>query len=76
MQIRKGYELMFYKPITENRLKTLVELYEKSLMVFKKDEMATCDMIGEMNKYNHAETAALVVVTNAMFNLDEWVNKN
>lgn len=76
IQISKGYELMFYKPITGSRLKALIELYDRSLQTFKKDKMSTCEMIGEMNKHNDPETAALVVVTNAMLNLDEWVNKN
>ena len=75
-QISNGYEMMFYKPITVSRLKALIELYDRSLQTFKKDKMATCEMIGEMNKHNDPETAALVVVTNAMLNLDEWVNKN
>jgi hypothetical protein len=67
---------MFYKHITENRLKTLLELYDRSLSSFKKDKMNTCEMIGEMNKHNNPESAALVVVANAMLNLDEWLNKN
>jgi hypothetical protein len=75
-QIKKGYELMFYKPITENRLAALSDLYKKSLDKFKKDTNAACEMIGVMDKHNNPETAALVVVTNAMMNLDEWVNKN
>lgn len=75
-QISKGYEWMFYKPITANRLKALVELYDRSLSSFKKNEMNTCEMIGEMNKHNNPESAALVVVANAMLNLDEWLNKN
>jgi hypothetical protein len=29
-----------------------------------------------MDQHNSPETAALVVVANAMLNLDEWVNKN
>jgi hypothetical protein len=75
-QIEKGYELMFYKPITEKRKQVLTELYAQSLTKFKTDKEATCEMIGEMSKYNNPETAALVVVANAMMNLDEWVNKN
>jgi Protein of unknown function (DUF1553)/Protein of unknown function (DUF1549)/Planctomycete cytochrome C len=75
VQIKKGYELMFYKPITENRLSVLYDLYKKSLDKFKKDTNAAYEMIGERDKNNNPETAALVVVTNAMMNLDEWVNK-
>jgi hypothetical protein len=33
-------------------------------------------MIGVSDDHNNPETAALVVVANAMLNLDEWVNKN
>ena len=32
-------------------------------------------MMGALFENNNAETAALVVVANAMMNLDEWVNK-
>ena len=33
-------------------------------------------MIGEMNEHNNPETAALVVVANAMMNMDELITKN
>jgi hypothetical protein len=33
-------------------------------------------MIGEDNEHNNPETAALVVVANAMLNLDEVITKN
>ena len=33
-------------------------------------------MIGLMNEHNNPETAALVVVANAMLNLDEVITKN
>ena len=75
-RIRTGYEMMFYKAITENRLAALSELYNKSLAFFRKDEMATCEMIGIVNEHNTPETAALVMVASAMMNLDEWVNRN
>jgi hypothetical protein len=74
-QIEKGYELMFYKPITEKRKQVLTELYTLSLTKFKNDKDAACEMIGVMDKNNNPETAALVVVANAMMNLDEWLNK-
>ena len=74
-QIRKGYEAMMYKPITNNKLNTLIELYNKSLITFKKDKEAACEMIGIDDEHNNPETASLVVVANAMLNLDEWMNK-
>jgi hypothetical protein len=53
-----------------------VELYSKSLDTFIKDEKAAQEIIGIKNTPPKPETAALVVVANAMLNLDEWVNKN
>ncbi|HLK29617.1 MAG TPA: DUF1553 domain-containing protein [Puia sp.] len=75
-QIKKGYEKMMLKPISDNRLKALVELYNESYSKFKNDKDNTCEMTGQMDEHNNPETAALVVVANAMLNLDEWVSKN
>ena len=33
-------------------------------------------MIGEKNEHNNPETAAMVVVANAILNLDELITKN
>lgn len=75
-QISKGYECMMYKPISDNKLNALVELYSKSLDTFAKDEKAALQITGSKDTTPKPETAALVVVANAMLNLDEWVNKN
>ncbi|MEY4930497.1 MAG: hypothetical protein RI909_1221, partial [Bacteroidota bacterium] len=75
-QISRGYESMFFKPITENRLRALTELYSASINRFKKDEKATQEIMGANDMQPKPETAALVMVANAMLNLDEWVNKN
>ena len=76
MEISRGYERMMYKPITSARLAALEKLYDESLNHFKNEKDKTCEIIGEMNEHNNPETAALVVVTNAMLNLDEWITKN
>jgi mono/diheme cytochrome c family protein len=75
-QISKGYEMAFYKQIPEAKLNVLFNLYNEALASFKMDKEKTCEMIGQMNEHNNPETAALVVVTNAMLNLDEMVTKN
>lgn len=75
-QIENGYEAMMYKPASQNKMNALIDLYNKSIAKFKNDKVAVCEIIGVMDKNNNAETAALVVVANAMLNLDEWVNKN
>jgi len=76
LAIRKGYELAMYKSITTAKLATLEKLYQESLVKLEKDPARTCEMIGVMDEHNNPETAALVVVANAMLNLDEWVTKN
>jgi hypothetical protein len=65
-----------YKPIALGKLKALVELYATALQDFTKDKDKTCEMIGTNNKHNDPGTAALVVVANAILNLDELVTKS
>ena len=75
-QIRKGYEMELYKLIPEGKLVALEKLYTEAYDKLKNDKDKTCEMIGQMDEHNNVETAALVVVANAMLNLDEWVTKN
>lgn len=75
-QISKGYEIMLYKPMPAATQKIFVDLYNAALNEFKGDEMKTCEMIGVNGEHTNASTAALVVVANAMMNLDEVVTKN
>jgi hypothetical protein len=75
-QIAKGYELMLYKSLPAEKLKIFVDLYNEALNEFKTDADKTCEMIGVNGEHTNAPTAALVVVANAMMNLDEVVMKN
>jgi Protein of unknown function (DUF1553)/Protein of unknown function (DUF1549)/Planctomycete cytochrome C len=74
--ISKGYKMAMYKPISNAKLEALTKLYDESLNQFKKDKDKTCETIGVMDEHNNPETAALVVVANAMLNLDELITKN
>jgi hypothetical protein len=74
--ISKSYELAIGRSITPNKLESLSKLYDTALIQFKKDKNKTCDMVGSEGKDNNPETAALVVVANTIFNLDEFVVKN
>ncbi|MCW3118095.1 MAG: hypothetical protein JWM28_2177 [Chitinophagaceae bacterium] len=76
LQIARGYELMLYKKIPAAKLLVFEDLYKKALDEFKTDADKTCEIIGMDNENNNPETAALVVVANAMLNLDEVVMKN
>ncbi len=75
-QLKKGYELMLYKSLPAEKLNVFIDLYNEALSEFKTDEHKTCEMIGINNEHANPATAALVVVANAMMNLDEVVMKN
>lgn len=75
-QISKGYELALFKPITKEKLQPLLDLYQQALRQFKDDAEKTCEMMGAETGYNTPERAALIVVANAMLNLDEYITRN
>jgi hypothetical protein len=75
-QIAWGYEQATYKKATEKTVQALTKLYNESLAHFKNDKDKTCEMVGIMDKHNNPGTAAMVVVANAMLNLDELITKN
>jgi hypothetical protein len=75
-QISKGYEWMLYKPISREKLQVMEKLYNEALEKFKHDKDKTCAIVGIMDEHDNPETAALVVVANAMLNLDEVITKN
>jgi ferritin-like protein len=52
------------------------KLYQQSFIKYKNNPDKTCDVIGVMNAHVKPETAALVMVANAMLNLDEVIMKN
>ena len=77
--ISYGYTCMLYKPIEPAKLAALQQLYNTAYAQYANNTSATCQMVGSMNpQTNPADcgTAALIVVANAMLNLDEVVTKN
>jgi hypothetical protein len=76
VQIANGYKMMLFKPIPENRLKVFENLYQTALLAFKKDAKSTAALMGNSTQLAKPEHAALVIVANAMLNLDEVVTKN
>lgn len=75
-QIRKGYEMLFYKPIAAGKLQALEKLYQTAYKTYQGDAEKQCEMIGVNNEHNNPETAALVVVASALLNLNETVTKS
>jgi Protein of unknown function (DUF1553)/Protein of unknown function (DUF1549)/Planctomycete cytochrome C len=75
-QIKYGYERATFHRANEKSLYALLNLYNSALSQFKDDPEKTCQMVGEKGKDTNAETAALIVVANAILNLDEVLTKN
>jgi hypothetical protein len=74
--IKTGYQAAVNKPITQPRLQALKKLYDKAYTTFSRDADKTCEMVGLNNSNNNPATAALVLVANAILNLDEVITKN
>ncbi len=75
-QISAGYRMMLYKPISPSTLKIFEKLYQNALAEFKNDHDKTCEITEMSKENNNPQFAALIVVANAMLNLDEVVVKN
>lgn len=75
-QIKTGFKLATNHDINEKALQSLMNLYNAGYKKFKNDAEKTCGMAGGKNEHNNPETAALIVVANALLNLDEVVTKN
>ena len=73
--IECGYQMAMNKSITQPKLEALEKLYNKAYNEFSKNEEKTYEIIGEKNEHDNPETAALVIVANAILNLDEADNK-
>ncbi|HTE07977.1 MAG TPA: DUF1553 domain-containing protein, partial [Flavitalea sp.] len=75
-QIKYGFERATYHEANEKTMAALLNLYNAAFSQFKNDPAKTCRMLGENGKSTDAETAALMVVANAILNLDEVLTKN
>ena len=74
--ISTGYKMAFMKPISTERLVVLKKLYNQAYQNLRQDPGKTCEINGYPDRHNTPETAALVIVANAIFNLDEMLTKN
>jgi hypothetical protein len=74
--IGTGYRLMMYKNIDAAKLTALQTLYTTSLQRFNDDRTKMLQLVGEKSEYAKPELAALIVVANAMLNLDDLITKS
>jgi len=75
-QISKGYSLALGRAITESKLNVLEKLYHESVQQFQKEKTNAAKILGGDEKNVNTESAALVIVANAIMNLDEFVTKS
>lgn len=77
-QISYGYQTMLFKAIAPEKLATFLKLYQQSLTEFNKHNDKALAILGQTRKPlpTDAASAAMLVVANAMMNLDEVVTKN
>jgi hypothetical protein len=76
-KISKAYELATGLPITKNKLQLLDNLYNTTYQKIKSDDKRVSSMLSDTTKGKQDHNlAALAVVTNAIFNLDEVLTKN
>jgi hypothetical protein len=71
-QIRYGYDIMMHQQITDEKLEVLLGLYEKinDDGIIRKTAYTTDETIWTKHE------KAMIVVANAMLNLDEFLMKN
>ena len=74
--IAKGYERLMGRVAEKKKLDVLEDLYQKALTSYNKDPEKSLAMSGLKDRSKSPETAALVVVSNAMMNMDEFITKN
>ena len=74
--IRKGYSAVLYHDIGDGSLAALQHLYDVSLNRFRQNAKKTSEIVGMDETHNNPGTAAMIVVANAILNLDEVITRN
>ena len=74
--IGAAYAAVLFHPIDAPSLTALKNLYDIAYARFAHDPQKTCEMAGMDDRYDDPSTAALIVVANAILNLDEVITKN
>ena len=74
--ISKAYEIMMGRPADPKKVEVLEVLYKKALAKYNMQPEKSLAMSGLTDKTRSPATAALVVVSNAMLNMDEFITKN
>ena len=74
-QIARLYKKAIGQPISTPKLEILTKLYATALQTYRRNPAARGEMTGCDPHRDSPEAAALALVANAVFNLDEFVVK-
>ncbi|HEY8970101.1 MAG TPA: DUF1553 domain-containing protein, partial [Puia sp.] len=74
--IQKGYSSVLFHPIDAASLQALKGLYDTAYARYSHSPGKTREIAGSEGIYNKPSMAALIVVANAILNLDEVITKN
>jgi len=72
-QIKDGYSRVLFHEISAEKLKVMSDFYEQTLAEYKKDGDSVQKVTNDKN--GKPEQAAMVLVANALLNLDETITK-
>jgi hypothetical protein len=72
-QIKEGYKMLLIRELPKEKLDVLLRLYQTALQKYNGDEDAVFKLTADKSKAPHL--AAMTIVANAMFNLDEVLTK-
>lgn len=75
-QISKAFYIATGRPINKDKLEILEKLYGAAFQKCSHDAAATCEINGLQNEHNNPATASLIIVIQAILNLDEVVTKS
>lgn len=64
------------REIDDERLKILVGLYDTSILKFRNDKEATCEVVGLQGENTTPEMAALIITIHSIMNTDEVITKH
>ncbi len=73
--ITDAYQLATYNTISENKLDILSDLYDQSVQSYKQDYTLAKEITNGVKTEKPEAFAAMVIVSNAIFNLDEVITK-
>ncbi|MEO0339658.1 MAG: DUF1553 domain-containing protein [Bacteroidota bacterium] len=76
-QIRYAYHRAIGQEISDDKLRTLINLYKKMQTDYAADQTGVLDMLEDLEeKYQTADMAALSIVANTIMNLDEFITRS